>query len=283
MRVLVGGRASGCAGPTTSTGRPRPGLDGFCSGLADALHGTGVRLLLVRPGFVIGRMTEGMSPAPFSSTPAQVADATVRALRKARDARCGCRAIAAAGVRRDADAAAVRVAEDAAMIRSSWSVSAPTAWPGLAAGVARRVGAGRQSFTARGASSTCSTTRVTAVSAGVAVADAARAAHAARRTSTATCTWSPAATRCCTASAATLIRLYGADQVAVLPHVSSVTLACSRVGWAVQDTEVISLVTARTAHRGASRRAGRRAVPRRQPARRRWRGCSPTPAAATPS
>ncbi len=42
----------------------------------------------------------------------------------------------------------------------------------------------------------------------------------------------------------TLIRLYGAEQVAVLPHVSSVTLACSRVGWAVQDTEVISLVTA---------------------------------------
>ena len=47
---------------------------------------------------------------------------------------------------------------------------------------------------------------------------------------TATCTWWPAATRCCTASAATLIRLYGADRVAVLPHVSSVTLACARVG-----------------------------------------------------
>ena len=42
----------------------------------------------------------------------------------------------------------------------------------------------------------------------------------------------------------TLIRLYGAERVAVLPHVSSVTLACSRVGWAVQDTEIISLVTA---------------------------------------
>lgn len=40
-----------------------------------------------------------------------------------------------------------------------------------------------------------------------------------------------------------LIRLYGAEQVVVLPHVSSVTLACSRVGWAVQDTEIISLVT----------------------------------------
>ena len=40
-----------------------------------------------------------------------------------------------------------------------------------------------------------------------------------------------------------LIRLYGAEQVVVLPHVSSVTLACSRVGWAVQDTEIISLVS----------------------------------------
>ena len=39
-----------------------------------------------------------------------------------------------------------------------------------------------------------------------------------------------------------LIRLHGADHVVVLPHVSSVTLACSRVGWVVQDTEIISLV-----------------------------------------
>ena len=65
-------------------GSAKAGLDGFCSGLADALHGTGVRLLLVRPGFVIGRMTHGMAPAPLSSTPAQVAEATVRALRKGR-------------------------------------------------------------------------------------------------------------------------------------------------------------------------------------------------------
>jgi short-subunit dehydrogenase involved in D-alanine esterification of teichoic acids len=43
-----------------------------------------VRLLLVRPGFVIGRMTEGMDPAPMSSTPAQVAAATARALAKGR-------------------------------------------------------------------------------------------------------------------------------------------------------------------------------------------------------
>lgn len=65
-------------------GSAKAGLDGFASGLADALHGSGVSLLLVRPGFVIGRMTEGMSPAPLSSTPPQVTDATVRALHRGR-------------------------------------------------------------------------------------------------------------------------------------------------------------------------------------------------------
>jgi len=65
-------------------GSAKLGLDGFCSGLADALHGTGVHLLVVRPGFVIGRMTEGMTPAPFSRTPAQVATAAAHALRRGR-------------------------------------------------------------------------------------------------------------------------------------------------------------------------------------------------------
>jgi short-subunit dehydrogenase len=65
-------------------GSAKAGLDGFASGLADALAGSGVHLLLVRPGFVIGRMTEGMSPAPLSSTPDQVAAATVSALRRGR-------------------------------------------------------------------------------------------------------------------------------------------------------------------------------------------------------
>jgi precorrin-6Y C5,15-methyltransferase (decarboxylating) len=55
-----------------------------------------------------------------------------------------------------------------------------------------------------------------------------------------------------------LIRLYGPESVVVLPHVSSVTLACSRVGWAVQDTEIISLV-ARAPHT-AVRRGGQAVV-----------------------
>ncbi len=62
-------------------GSAKAGLDGFASGLADALHGTGVRLVIARPGFVIGRMTAGMEPAPFSSTPDQVADAVVARIR----------------------------------------------------------------------------------------------------------------------------------------------------------------------------------------------------------
>lgn len=57
---------------------------------------------------------------------------------------------------------------------------------------------------------------------------------------------------------ATLIRLFGAQRVRVLPHVSSVTLACARLGWTVPGTEVISLVTA--APRTAVRRGGRAIV-----------------------
>ncbi|WP_431232208.1 precorrin-6y C5,15-methyltransferase (decarboxylating) subunit CbiE [Mycolicibacterium psychrotolerans] len=57
---------------------------------------------------------------------------------------------------------------------------------------------------------------------------------------------------------ASLIRLCGADRVRVLPHVSSVTLACARLGWSVQDTEVISLMLDVPA--AAVRRGGRAIV-----------------------
>ena len=56
----------------------------------------------------------------------------------------------------------------------------------------------------------------------------------------------------------TLIRLHGAEKVRVLPHVSSVTLACARMGWPTQDTEIISLVTAPV--HTAVRRGGRAVV-----------------------
>lgn len=67
--------------PNYVYGSAKAGLDGFASGLADALHGSGVHLIVARPGFVIGRMTDGMTPAPFSSTPDQVADAVVERIR----------------------------------------------------------------------------------------------------------------------------------------------------------------------------------------------------------
>ncbi len=57
---------------------------------------------------------------------------------------------------------------------------------------------------------------------------------------------------------ATLIRLYGSELVRVLPQVSSVTLACARMGWATHDTEVISLVSAPV--HTAVRRGGRAVV-----------------------
>jgi decaprenylphospho-beta-D-erythro-pentofuranosid-2-ulose 2-reductase len=61
-------------------GATKAGLDAFARGYADSLHGTGVRLLLVRPGFVTGRMTQGMKPAPLATTPEGVGVAVARAL-----------------------------------------------------------------------------------------------------------------------------------------------------------------------------------------------------------
>jgi decaprenylphospho-beta-D-erythro-pentofuranosid-2-ulose 2-reductase len=61
-------------------GAAKAGLDAFARGLADELHGTGVSVLLVRPGFVTGRMTEGMAPAPLATTPLAVGAAVAAAL-----------------------------------------------------------------------------------------------------------------------------------------------------------------------------------------------------------
>jgi decaprenylphospho-beta-D-erythro-pentofuranosid-2-ulose 2-reductase len=61
-------------------GSSKAGLDAFSQGLADSLVGSGVRVTIVRPGFVVGRMTEGMTPAPFSTTPDAVAGAVVQGI-----------------------------------------------------------------------------------------------------------------------------------------------------------------------------------------------------------
>lgn len=63
-------------------GSTKSGLDAFARGLGDALVGTGVTVTVVRPGFVVGRMTAGMQPAPFATTPEAVADAVVAAIRR---------------------------------------------------------------------------------------------------------------------------------------------------------------------------------------------------------
>jgi decaprenylphospho-beta-D-erythro-pentofuranosid-2-ulose 2-reductase len=62
-------------------GATKAALDAFARGYADSLHGTGVRVLLVRPGFVIGKMTEGMPAAPLATTPEAVGTAVAKALR----------------------------------------------------------------------------------------------------------------------------------------------------------------------------------------------------------
>jgi decaprenylphospho-beta-D-erythro-pentofuranosid-2-ulose 2-reductase len=61
-------------------GASKAGLDAFSQGLGDSLEGSGVRVMIVRPGFVVGRMTEGMNPAPFSTTPDAVADAVAHGI-----------------------------------------------------------------------------------------------------------------------------------------------------------------------------------------------------------
>ncbi len=61
-------------------GAAKAGLDSLAQGLADAVAGSGVRMLVVRPGFVTTRMTSGLKPAPFATTPEAVAEATVGAL-----------------------------------------------------------------------------------------------------------------------------------------------------------------------------------------------------------
>jgi decaprenylphospho-beta-D-erythro-pentofuranosid-2-ulose 2-reductase len=63
-------------------GAAKAGLDALAQGLADASARTGPRVLVVRPGFVLTRMTEGLPRAPFASTPDAVAEATVHALKR---------------------------------------------------------------------------------------------------------------------------------------------------------------------------------------------------------
>jgi len=61
-------------------GSSKAGVDAFAQGLGDALAGTPVRVLVVRPGFVRSSMTEGLDPAPFATDPDTVGRAVARAV-----------------------------------------------------------------------------------------------------------------------------------------------------------------------------------------------------------
>ena len=58
-------------------GSTKAGLDGFYLGLGEALRDSGVGVLVVRPGFVRSKMTDGLDEAPMAVTPEDVADAVV--------------------------------------------------------------------------------------------------------------------------------------------------------------------------------------------------------------
>lgn len=66
-------------------GSTKAGMDGFYQGLGEALRPHGITVTVVRPGFVHTRMTDGLRPAPLSSTPEQVAEVVVNAVRDRRE------------------------------------------------------------------------------------------------------------------------------------------------------------------------------------------------------
>lgn len=65
-------------------GSTKAGLDAFTTGLGHALHGSGARVMTVRPGMVRTQMSEGLDEAPFTIDADEVAAATVAGLRKKR-------------------------------------------------------------------------------------------------------------------------------------------------------------------------------------------------------
>lgn len=66
-------------------GAGKAAMDAFYTGLREALRPDGVRVLVVRPGFVRSRMTEGLVAVPLATTPEVVADHVARALAQRRE------------------------------------------------------------------------------------------------------------------------------------------------------------------------------------------------------
>lgn len=63
-------------------GSSKAGLDTFAQGLGDALYGTGVHVMIVRPSFVRTPRTAGLEEGPLSTTPEAVAQAIELGLRR---------------------------------------------------------------------------------------------------------------------------------------------------------------------------------------------------------
>ena len=66
-------------------GSTKAGFDGFFLGLGEALREHGVRVLVVRPGFVRSKMTAGLAEAPLAVTPEDVAAAVIEAVHEQRE------------------------------------------------------------------------------------------------------------------------------------------------------------------------------------------------------
>lgn len=63
-------------------GSSKAGLDWFSQGLGDTLQGSGVHVMVVRPGFATTKMTAHLNTPPLASTPDEIADAILAGLRK---------------------------------------------------------------------------------------------------------------------------------------------------------------------------------------------------------
>jgi decaprenylphospho-beta-D-erythro-pentofuranosid-2-ulose 2-reductase len=63
-------------------GSAKAGLDAFAQGLSDELAPAGIDVVVVRPGMVRTKMTEGMDAVPLTTTPEAVARDVLKAVRR---------------------------------------------------------------------------------------------------------------------------------------------------------------------------------------------------------
>ncbi|HEV7525633.1 MAG TPA: decaprenylphospho-beta-D-erythro-pentofuranosid-2-ulose 2-reductase [Acidimicrobiia bacterium] len=66
-------------------GSSKAGIDGYYQGLSASLASSGVHVMIVRPGFVHTKMTDGLKAAPLSVSADDVADAVVRGIARGLD------------------------------------------------------------------------------------------------------------------------------------------------------------------------------------------------------